>query len=134
MSRHNLHYWHSDPYLGFGVSAYSFFDGVRYGNHSDLNGYISDPINAVIDREVLTEDALAYEWIMLRLRLREGISLSEYRKRFGVDLKQKHRAAIKDFSAKGLMTEEGGRLFLTERGFRLSNSILVTFLTDEKNS
>ena len=27
--RHNLHYWHSDPYLGFGIAAYSYFDGER---------------------------------------------------------------------------------------------------------
>ena len=129
-SRHNLHYWHSDPYLGFGVSAYSFFDGVRYGNTKDMICYLSDPTNALSDQEVLSEEDLAYEWIMLRLRLREGILLDEYRARFGVSLDERYAAQIARFAAMGLMTLENGRISLTERGFRLSNEILVAFLKE----
>lgn len=132
-SRHNLHYWHSDPYLGFGVSAYSYFGGVRYGNHTSLTDYLADPTHAVSEREVINEASLAYEWIMLRLRLKEGISLSEYRARFGVDFKVKYSKEIERFHSQGMMREDGDRIFLTERGFRLSNSILVAFLEDEKN-
>ena len=133
-SRHNLHYWHSDPYLGFGVAAHSFWGGVRYGNHTDFSRYLSDPVRAEASREVLTEGDLAYEWIMLRLRLSEGIDLEEYQRRFGVDLIQAHEKAISDFASLGLLKTEGGRLFLTERGFRVSNSILASLLLDEKNS
>ena len=133
-SRHNLHYWHSDSYLGFGVSAYSYFDGVRYGNHSNLSSYTEDPLSAVVDRDPLSEKERAYEWIMLRLRLKEGLSLAEYRAHFGVDLKKRYFSQINAFIAQGLMEEKDGRISLTERGFRLSNSILVAFLEDEKNS
>lgn len=133
-SRHNLHYWHSDPYLGFGVSAYSFFDGVRYGNASDFSAYLFDPTACLAERESITEASLAYEWIMLRLRLAEGLSLSEYRARFGVDLLCAHEKTIKVFVERGLMQVADGRLSLTERGFRLSNSILISFMPDEKNS
>lgn len=129
-SRHNLHYWHSDPYLGFGVSAYSFFDGVRYGNTKDMARYLSDPTDVIADREVLNEQSLAYEWIMLRFRLREGIALDEYRVRFGVDLKEQYAEEIERFCAMGLMVAQNGRIFLTEQGFRLSNEILVAFLKE----
>lgn len=132
-SRHNLHYWRSDAYLGFGVSAYSFFDGMRYGNTSDPTAYITDPTAAPTDCEVLDEAALAYEWIMLRLRLKEGLSLSEYHARFGVDLMERYASQIKEFVSSGLMKEENGRISLTESGFRLSNTVLVAFLPDEKN-
>lgn len=132
-SRHNLHYWKSDEYLGFGVTAYSFFDGVRYGNGADLAAYLANPTASPADCEVLEEGALAYEWIMLRLRLKEGLSLSEYRKRFGVDLRERYEAQIKRFINAGLMQEERGRISLTESGFRLSNTVLVDFLPDEKN-
>ena len=132
-SRHNLHYWHSDPYLGFGVSAYSYFGGERYGNRTSLVDYLADPTCAVLEREVINEASLAYEWIMLRLRLEEGISLSEYRARFGVDFQVKYSKEIERFKAQGLMREDGDRIFLTESGFRLSNSILVAFMEDEKN-
>lgn len=132
-SRHNLHYWRSEPYLGFGASAYSFFDGARYGNVADLRAYLSDPLKGPVEREVLNEGDLAYEWIMLRLRLREGLSLSEYRTRFGVDLKRTYHAEIEKFKEKALMEEREDRLFLTEDGFRLSNSILIAFMDGEKN-
>lgn len=133
-SRHNLHYWHSDPYLGFGVAAYSFFENVRYGNHTDLSAYIADPTSAISAREVLNDEDLAYEWIMLRLRLAEGLSIAEYKRRFGVDLMQTHGDTIATFKNEGLMKTENGRIALTERGFRLSNSILISFMPDEKNS
>lgn len=129
-SRHNLHYWHSDPYLGFGVSAYSFFDGVRHGNTKDMARYLSDPTDVIADREVLNEQSLAYEWIMLHFRLREGIALDEYRVRFGVDLKEQYAEEIERFCAMGLMGAQKGRIFLTEQGFRLSNEILVAFLKE----
>jgi oxygen-independent coproporphyrinogen-3 oxidase len=128
--RHNLHYWHSDPYLGFGVAAYSFFGGERYGNHADLGKYLSAPATARADTEAVTQNSLAYEWIMLRLRLKEGLCLSEYKARFGVELKEKHGSEIAQFSSLGLMREVGGRLALTERGFRVSNSILVAFMPE----
>ena len=129
-SRHNMHYWHSDPYLGFGVAAYSYFDGVRYGNHSDLAAYIADPQGARASEECINESALAYEWLMLRLRLSEGVSVSEYRARFGVDLTVVHEALLKRLCAGGLMENDGARIRLTERGFRVSNSILLEFMPD----
>ena len=127
-SRHNLHYWHSDPYLGFGVSAYSFFEGVRYGNTRELSRYLSSPTDALCDEEVLNESDLAYEWIMLRLRLREGIDLDAYRARFGIDLSLRYQKEIDRFCSMGLMRVSEGRLALTESGFRLSSGILVDFL------
>ncbi len=129
-SRHNLHYWHSDPYLGFGVAAYSFFDGMRYGNHTDLAAYVSDPQNARITEESINEDALAYEWLMLRFRLAEGVSLAEYKSRFGVDLMKRYADVIDRLISGGLMATDGSRLFLTERGMRISNSILVEFMPE----
>ena len=133
-SKHNLHYWHSDPYLGFGVAAYSFFSGTRYGNHEDLSAYIADPAHAMIPGDVLTEEDLAYEWIMLRLRLAEGLSLSEYKARFGVDLEEKYADTIASYRNLGLCTVADGRLALSERGFRVSNTILTSLMSDEKNS
>ena len=132
--RHNLHYWRSEPYLGFGVSAYSFFGGARYGNDTSFLKYLQDPIAIEAEREVLTEQDLAYEWIMLRLRLSEGISFEEYRARFGVDLKVKYAAHIREYLLRGLMREENGRLALTEQGFRVSNTILVSFMPDSSEN
>lgn len=127
-SRHNLHYWRSEPYLGFGVSAYSFFGGERFGNGRDFSSYLSAPLGQTADREVLTRETLSYEWLMLRFRLAEGIHLDAYRTAFGVALEEQYAPLIEKYTAMGLMRRTPTHLALTERGMRLSNAILVDFL------
>ena len=127
--RHNLHYWHSEPYLGFGVSAYSFFEGARYGNGHDLTSYLTSPLGQVTDRERVDAEALSYEWVMLRLRLAEGLPLDDYENTFGVRFEKKYAPLIEKYEKVGLMQVSDGRLWLTEQGMRLSNAILVDFLS-----
>jgi len=43
-SRHNLDCWHQKEYLGFGVAAHSYIEGIRYSNIEDIPKYI-DNIN-----------------------------------------------------------------------------------------
>ena len=38
-SRHNLKYWRFEPYLGFGPSAHSYRDGIRWWNLADVDLY-----------------------------------------------------------------------------------------------
>ena len=130
-SRHNLHYWRYEPYLGFGAAAYSCFDGMRYGNTRDISAYVSSPLHAVSDKEILTESDAAYEYIMLALRLSEGIDLDVYKTRFGVTIEEKHADLIERFGNMGWMKREGARLFLTEEGMRFSNTVLVAFMEED---
>ena len=129
-SRHNLHYWRAEEYLGFGVSAYSFFGGARYGNGKDITAYMALSPSLPDEKEVLSKQTRAYEYIMLRLRLDEGVDTGEYERLFGVKLKERYREEIARFKALGFMKESGARLFLTERGMRFSNTVLVAFMED----
>ncbi len=127
--RHNLHYWRNEPYLGFGVSAYSFFGGERYGNGRSLAAYLADPVGQIADRERIEGEGLAYEWLMLRFRLAEGVPLAAYRETFGTDLLTRYADRVKKYEALGLMRVTPTHLCLTEKGMRLSNAILVDFLS-----
>ncbi len=126
--RHNLHYWRNEEYLGFGLAAYSYFDGVRYGNGRDMKAYLQAPLHAVVEREALSLSDKAYEHVMTHLRLREGFSLREYETLFGVDFLDMHTERVAEYLAADLMKNENGRIFLTDKGMNLSNSILVSFL------
>ena len=44
-SKHNMNCWNQHEYLGFGVAAHSYFDGMRYSNINDLKQYIENFIN-----------------------------------------------------------------------------------------
>lgn len=124
--RHNLKYWRAEPYRGFGVSAYSYDGRRRFGNARDLQAYLaaSPPPTA----SVQTDEEARFEYGMLRLRLSEGISLSAYRDRFGVDFIQGRERVIQNLVDGGFLTVSEDRISLTERGFYVSNAVMTEIL------
>lgn len=118
--RHNLKYWNTDEYIGIGAAAHSFFEGKRYGNTRDIFDPIRDP-NA-------DDESGADEYVMMRLRLSDGLSLSEYRKKFGVDFLVGRSEKLSLFFDHGLLTFDDEWVKFTERGFYVSNSILSEIL------
>ena len=123
--RHNLRYWRAGEYLGFGVAAYSYFDGVRYGNGSDVDDYIKNGAH-IIDRDLVSDKES--EYIMLRFRLREGVCREEFKKLFGVDFAEKYRDPIERMTHLGYMKINDGRYFLSDSGMYVSNSVLLEFI------
>ncbi len=127
-SRHNLKYWRCREYIGVGLSAYSYFEGRRFGNTSDIEEYLKQSAEQYNRGEPLDKESLAYEYVMLGLRLSEGFSLEEYRARFGRDFLLGREELLDSLIRGGYMKREGGRLSLTESGFYVSNSILTELL------
>ena len=72
-SRHNLHTWQDKPYIGLGVGAYSYLHGVRFGQSRDLSAFL-DGRDITVDRYIPDRREQMEEYIMLGLRLAEGIS------------------------------------------------------------
>ena len=124
-SRHNSLYWHLSEYIGVGAAAHSFFDGKRFFNTDSVEEYITGaPVEFIGESDV----DLEYEYAMLALRLKEGLSLCEYEARFGKSFLSGKESVIARLSDEGLLTLSDGRIALTERGFYLSNAILVEIL------
>ena len=77
---HNLIYWHNQNWWGLGPGAHSHIDGTRWWNVKHPSKY-SEKLTAfespMQDREVLSESEKLEEKIMLQIRLREGLQLSE---------------------------------------------------------
>lgn len=129
-SRHNTHYWRAEEYLGLGLSAVSFWKGERRTNTRNMEKYLRSPASSVEESERPTEGELAYEHVMLGLRLREGIDTDAYEARFAIKLKEKHKATLDRYKALGILCEDGSRLFLTEKGMRFSNAVLVSLMEE----
>ncbi len=127
-SRHNLKYWRLSEYVGFGASAASYFGGRRYVNTRSMREYISSARLKYETEEILTPEDMAYEYVMLGLRLREGISLDSYRRLFGRDFLDGRRGVIDRLVKEGLAELSTERFALTERGFYVSNSVLAEIL------
>ncbi len=128
-SRHNMKYWLCEEYIGVGVSAYSYFNGERYGNSSHISEYLSENCKKYSYREKATRESEMYEYVMLGLRLKDGFSLKEYSDKFDVDFVNRDRMArIDQLVDLGYMIKKDDRLSLTERGFYISNSILTDLI------
>ncbi len=122
-SRHNTKYWLLDNYLGIGAAAHSFVDGKRFYFPDDIEGFINGN-TVVFDGTGGDRD----EYIMLRLRLRNGLSISKLCEIYGknsADTIIKRAPLLKE---QGLIKYDGENIALTEKGFLLSNSIITELL------
>ncbi|MBP5236186.1 MAG: radical SAM family heme chaperone HemW [Clostridia bacterium] len=125
--RHNLRYWDCREYIGLGPSAHSFFMGTRYGYVADTDQYmnsVSAGEEPFSEYETVTEHGLESEYVMLRLRLGDGISDDEFLGRFGYGFGSKYEDRIKRFIDAGMMKTVSGRYFLTDEGMYISNYII----------
>lgn len=122
-SRHNLTYWHNRPYLGFGVSAHRYVDGVRSSNFRGLKKYMRDYLLDETSEEIDLSIRVK-EGIMLGLRLRKGIDLAEFKNLYGVDLLADNKEKISSLSADGFLELVDGCLKLSQRGVLVSNSVI----------
>ena len=126
--KHNRKYWNLSPYIGIGVSAHSFYEGVRFANDSKLKEYLENPLSLRCNCEIVTPQSLAYEYVMLGLRTKEGICLSHYHNLCGQSLLQGRERFVKQCIEQGYIEQNGDRICITEEGFYVSNAILTEIL------
>ncbi len=130
-SVHNKGYWTYVPYIGVGLGAASFVDGVRYKNTCDfyhyLNSLTSDVRNHE-DTETLSIKEQIDEFMMLGFRLSEGPSRKLFKEKFGVDYKEEYKETLEKLSAKGLVTEDNGNFRLTDKGLDFGNEVFGEFV------
>ncbi len=122
-SRHNTRYWKGEEYLGVGPSAHSFIDGKRFYYERDFDSFLSGS-EPIFDGYGGDEE----EYIMLRLRLSEGLDLRGYEEKFGEKISEERIKRMKKYEKAGLLCITDGRIVLTPEGFLLSNAIIGDFL------
>ncbi|MCE5218379.1 radical SAM family heme chaperone HemW [bacterium] len=129
--RHNLLYWRDGEYVGLGAGAVSYLSGERRRNLVKATDYLAAALEQrglVADSERLDPDTACGEAVMLGLRTTEGIAPQELTRRFGVDLRQRHKDLIARLVAGGLMLDDGVRLRLTFEGMLVQSAIACEFL------
>lgn len=116
-SRHNCRYWKCEDYLGIGPAAHSCYNGRRFAVERDIAKFISDDVQQVT---VTDESPCGFEeYAMLRLRLKEGLHLG-YFPEHRADIERKLPPLVKD----GYAETDGERVWLTPKGFLMSNSVI----------
>ncbi|MBQ6816635.1 MAG: radical SAM family heme chaperone HemW [Clostridia bacterium] len=121
-SRHNSSYWQLCEYIGFGPAAHSFFNGKRYYYKPNITDYISNP-TAIPDGDGGSE----FEYIMLSLRMSDGINSAEFKNRYGKSFSEKFLKTAETLQKNGLVNINGQNISLTNKGMLVSNSVINLF-------
>ncbi len=125
-SKHNIKYWGSKDYLGFGAAAHSCFEGVRYAHSRDIDAYI-DGDNTYCDVQRIEGDEAVNEFVMLAMRLKRGINIEEFEARFGVDFNERFGKTFAKYAPRFVSLSDKKCAF-TDKGMFVSNFILCDAL------
>jgi oxygen-independent coproporphyrinogen III oxidase len=130
-SKHNLKYWTGAAFYGVGCGAHSYDGRARWFNVLKTEKYIDRIMSsgiAVAERRELNEADRAAEALMMGLRLKEGISLTEFLSEYGVDVIERYGDHLPRLADAGLVEMGPDRLTLTSAGRLLSNEVFVLFI------
>ena len=147
-SKHNLNCWKQMEYLGFGVSAHSYYENVRFSNTEDLNTYInassqdfeefnfknlynkieSDKSKLKIIQEIQNIEDKKKEYMLLGLRTLKGVSISEFKQKFGENPIYLFRKELEKLVNEDLLRVDLDNIMLTRKGLDLANIVWEEFV------
>ncbi len=87
-SKHNMNCWKQEEYIGIGLAAHSYVNGVRYSNTEDLDTYIDTYKLGKNNKDIITIHEKQNfiekqkEYMILGLRKIEGVKISSFKNRF----------------------------------------------------
>lgn len=133
--RHNQVYWKGGEYLGFGLGAASYWNGMRFENTKDMQEYMADwtldDISMLRKNVVLdSRKSQMEEFMFLGLRLMQGVSKEEFQRRFDVPMDEVYGQVIQTYVEQGLLTWNQEYLRLTDAGIDVSNVVMADFLLE----
>jgi oxygen-independent coproporphyrinogen III oxidase len=133
-SRHNLAYWTWRDYLGLGAGAHGFAGnastdagswGRRYSNIRLPELYMSAGEGRWhATSEELTREMAMAEYLMVGLRLADGIDSQTFEGLFGCALSEA-APKLHAFAAGGLLRCEGTNVSLTQRGLEIADTVIA---------
>ena len=131
-SRHNLIYWRYGDYIGVGPGAHG---RISENGNKIATTTIENPENwlrgvelngtSTIDDEVINHIDQASEYLMMSLRLIEGVDMERYKKISGVALDNK---LIDKNIENGLIKVINNNLIATQRGRIILNTLIKDLL------
>ena len=143
--RHNKGYWTGEEYVGAGIGASSYLsyqnalklknvpagtgsegNMFRIKNTESIEEYISYP--SCVTEEVLDIEALMAEYCILGLRMTKGISVTAFKEKYGMDIRERFGTVIDKYLQLGLLEQQDGCIRFTDKGLDVSNTVLCDFL------
>ena len=128
--RHNLIYWRGHEYAGIGPGAHGRLDidGERHATVTEKRpelwlAQVEAHGDGLVTDEVLTREEICDEFLLMGLRLAEGIALDRYAELAGRPLDPERIAALRQHGL--IETTPAGRLRVTLPGFPVLDAVVA---------
>jgi putative oxygen-independent coproporphyrinogen III oxidase len=128
--RHNLVYWRGDEYAGIGPGAHGRLDidGVRHATATEKRPEawlmrVETNGNGVVTDDLLNSEERADEFLLMGLRLAEGIDPRRYAALSGRPLDPHRIALLREEGA--ITVDANGRLRVTKAGFPVLDAVVA---------
>ena len=132
-SKHNLDCWSQKEYIGFGVAAHSYTNGIRYSNIENLEQYIKNyeedkTEENLIFHEKQDREAMQKEYMLLGLRKIDGVSIQDFKIKFVANPVFLYHDKLEKLVNEDLIEIDGNQIKLTNKGLDLANIVWEEFV------
>ena len=132
-SKHNLDCWNQKEYIGFGVAAHSYTNGIRYSNIENLEQYIKNYEEDKIEENLVFHEkqdmeAMQKEYMLLGLRKIDGVSIQEFKIKFVANPVFLYHDKLEKLVNEELVEIDGDQIKLTNKGLDLANIVWEEFI------
>ena len=126
-SKHNLNCWEQKEYIGLGIAAHSYLNGIRYSNSTfDNNGKWKDKDKKIEEKQTLEDQKK--EYMLLGLRKIEGVSIQKFKEKYTDNPIFLFRKELDKLVKENLLEIHGDWIRLTNKGIDLANLVWEEFI------
>ena len=132
-SKHNLDCWNQKEYIGFGIAAHSYTNGIRYSNIENIEQYIKNydedkTEENLVFHEKQDMEAMQKEYMLLGLRKIDGVSIQEFKIKFVATPVFLYHSELEKLVNEELLEIDGDMIKLTNKGLDLANIVWEEFV------
>ena len=132
-SNHNMNCWKQKEYIGFGISAHSYINNIRYSNIDCIEKYIDNiehehfEKNRIIHEKQKVADTKK-EYMLLGLRKIGGVKISDFKNKFGDNPIFIYRKQLSKLVDENLLVIDDNIIRLTNKGIDVANLVWKEFV------
>lgn len=132
-SKHNLDCWNQKEYIGFGIAAHSYTNGIRYSNIENIEQYIKNydedkTEENLVFHEKQDMEAMQKEYMLLGLRKIDGVSIQKFKIKFVANPVFLYHSELEKLVNEELLEIDGDMIKLTNKGLDLANIVWEEFV------
>lgn len=132
-SKHNTNCWKQKQYIGLGTSAHSYLNKKRYSNTNNIEEYIKNIQENNISKNITiheeqTEESTMNEYMLLGLRMIQGININEFKQKFKIDPTIKYKEILEKLQKENLIQITKTSIKLTKKGINFGNIVWEEFI------